>query len=391
MSRMGWTGLLAVSLGAAGCGGAPYVDAAGKFGTAASTSTTTLAGVENFGHQVCARRARLDYLQNRLMGTNSADGTLDGHPLYWKDWASKHTFPNPDNSDKNPPLVTWSDQCKMWQGTDAVFEKVIAALSAYAQALSTVAGEDYTGTDVGQLTTDVSGLVGAIPSLPSGATAGIKALGGSSTDAGPLGKLAGVLKQHYAAKHVAQLVNDAHPSMTILLAYLGGYADAVSKEEAQWEHEAIVFVSSLDESLVPAAARKDATAPPATVERPAEKPPSPAGKGVKSKPLVEVVVSPPPTVPPPSTGEDLVRPNAIHLADLVRFAEDVQRDIDGGRTQQDAIVDALKKLTQAETALAQAKGNDDAPEVKQVLGLVVQVLADVAAVKAAIQQGGTSK
>ncbi|HUE25331.1 MAG TPA: hypothetical protein VMP89_01040, partial [Solirubrobacteraceae bacterium] len=100
--------------------------------------------------------------------------------------------------------------------SDALFEKSLAALSAYAKALSTVAAEDYSGTDIGQLTTDVSGLIGAIPDAPGGVVAGIKALGGSSSDPGPVGRLAGTLKQHYASKHIKELVNDAHPSVTVI-------------------------------------------------------------------------------------------------------------------------------------------------------------------------------
>ena len=352
----------------AGCSGGAYLKAADSFASAASTSATTLEGAADFNHRLCARRARLDYLQNRLMGTNTADRKQAGQRLYWDEWFA--TF----RPGVNGP--TWDEQCKATQNSDALLAKALTALSAYASALAKVTGEDYSGADIGSLVSDVDSLAAAIPGAPSAATSALKALGGSSTAPGPVGQLGGALKQAYAAKQVKDIAKNAHPAVHTILVTIGRYLDAESAVESQWEHETRVFLNSLDTRLTDTNAAPSSPRLDDIVDKPGEHP-AKAGRSTLG------AAAPPPVPPPVASG--LLRPDPIQLLEFVQFAETTMKDVEATGANMGAILDTLKNLAQAEQSLVNANGNDN--EVSALLGFVAQILGDVATVQNAIKGG----
>jgi hypothetical protein len=340
----------------------PYLKAADSFASAASAASSTIEGAVGLNHTLCHRRAHLDYLQNRLMGT----ATIDGAPVFAETWLTKHTI-----GSKGP---TWDQECKATQKSDEAFEKALAALSAYADALDKVATDDFSGSDIGQLVSDVDTVVAAIPVVPGSAASILKKLGGSSDAPGPVGQLAGALKQAYAAKKVRAIVTNAHPAVQAILALLASYVAAEGNVEAQWEHETAIFLDSLDLRLP--VSRDAAPPPPATVAAPAaasEKQGKAAAPATPAAPVGEH----------PSLG--LQRPEAAAMMALVTFTGATMEKVEATRTKQQALAGTLDSLARAETALASA---DEDKNLPAVLGYVAQLRADVAAAKNAIANGG---
>jgi hypothetical protein len=375
-------GLAAISLALCGCPHTEYLDAAGKFASATSTSSATLAGAVSLNHQLCRRRAELDYLQHRIEGSNYIDNKF----VYWVDFY--HTF-------KLAGGPTWKDQCKTMELGDAAMSNALSALNAYASALGVVAGNDFSGTDIGQLVTDSGTLVAAVPAVPGKVGPVVKSLGATSTSPGPIGQLAGVLKRTYAAGKVADIVKDSDASVKELLAVISGYVKAVGEEQSQWSEETAQIVDEFDALLPERAVPPPATsAPPAPPAPPPKAPPpaalktpEPASEVTKGKARAVAAV---PAVPAAAAQTDATpkRPNPTDLIDLYRFAEEWKREVAKTRTQQKALADACQKLDQAEQALVQANGSNSAPSLGTVLTLVGELLSDVAAVQSALQGGG---
>jgi hypothetical protein len=382
MSRVVWGGLLAASVGLSGCG-SPYLKAAGKFADTAATTTATLQGVVDFNHTLCKKRAQIDYLQHRLMGNNTVDGRLPplSPMLYWGDWYRQF---------KPAAGNTWSDHCKATQVSDALVNKAISALGDYAAALKTVAGDDYSGKNIGALVSDVSALVGQIPGAPTEATNAVKALGPGSADAGPIGKLGGALKQAYAAKQVKEIVNSSGEPVKAILKSLNDYLTAVDKEETQWENDTTDALSTIDQLMdeKPAASAPEHVAAPA----PASEPPTRPEKG---KPGRAAALPPAPPAPaaaapaPASAARPPLRINPLHTLEFYRIADRWTQTLDATQTKQGALADALQKLTAAHDKLVAAQGKDEAPELTDVLGLIGEVLNDIAAVQTAMKGGAS--
>jgi len=312
-----------------GCGDA-YLKASQTFATAASASATTLADAPDFNHTLCSRRTQINYLKNRLEGTNTGDGALSGARIYWSQWAGAY---------KHSGDVEWQTHCKATQASDAVFNKALTALGAYADALATVAGEDYSGKDIGSLVTDIDGLAASIPNLPGVAATAIKPLGGSADAPGPIGQLAGALKTSYSKRRVRDIVKQADPAIKVILTVLTTYLAAIALEETQWESDTRELIDLFDVSL-------------------------------RAEP-----------------GSSPVRPEAVALMELTKFAEHRTHEIETTRAAQAATSAALQSLSAAEDALVKANGDNNSPNLPTVLGLAAQVLGDVAAVRVAIQGG----
>jgi hypothetical protein len=361
--RLGLKGLLlANALALSGCYSS-YLDAAGKFATATSDSTATLQGAVDLHHRLCERRARLDYLQHRLEGTNTVDGHPDGAVVYWDRWPS--TF-KPSGGGQ-----TWDATCAASKDADEVLRKLLAILSAYADAMATVSGEDYAGADVGGLVNSAEATIAKLPGDAKSAAAVLKALGKTADgQPGPIGSLAGALKKSYAAKHVAELVAATDPAVTVLLSGIDRYLTAVALEEGQWEHDTRKLLDSLDRSL-PAPGEMRSAARIANGR--AEEPPTKAA-------LSEATA--------PAKGR-LVRPDPVDVIEFMHSADRALASAENTRALQQSLQDAVSALQQAEAALVRANGNSRSPSVGTVLGLITEVLGDIAAAKAAINQGAT--
>jgi hypothetical protein len=385
-------------LGFLACGGSAYLTAAGTFASAAASSTPTMQSAVDFNHALCAQRAQLAFLQHRLEGTNTTDGLKamyadDSRLVSWGDWSSRYAPQLPDGG-AGP---TWTTVCSSMQASDAIVTQLLAALSAYASALKTVASADYSGADIGGLVTNIEGAVAAIPGAPTPATGALKALGSSGGQPGPIGQLGGVIKQAYAAGKVKEIVKEADPSVTKILEAIQTYLGAVGLEETQWENDGSQMLDSLGRKglvLPVVAAPTPATPPPTTAnasppgdsvsKAPAHPVKSAKGKGAEEAPVPTQAPAPPASIAPPRPALDT---NAAEQVVFFEFARRWSRTVEATQTKQKAMVDAVQKLEAAQKALVKADGANDAPDLVTVLGTVTQVLSDIAAVQSAIQKG----
>jgi hypothetical protein len=219
--------------------------------------------------------------------------------------------------------------------------RAIGALAAYGDALRTVAEADYSGRDLGSLATDAGSLAEAVPSAPASVASLAKALGG---DSGPVARLAQALKQGYAKHEVARIVAQAHEPVTGILGALRRYLIAVGREEAEWEKETQKALGTVDAVLA---------------ERYA------GGRVSREE-------------------------NALQALELADIAQRWTNELDSTRRQSAALFDAVEKLGAAEEVLRRADGDDRSPEIPALLGLVAEVLGDVAAVRNAVRCGGRS-
>jgi hypothetical protein len=336
----------------------------------------------DFNHHLCIQRSEIDFLQHRLEGTNTADGhkavsAADPTLVTFNEWFTGFK----PKIGEGQYGASWKDTCKSMQASDVIFGKLLTALSAYASALAAVANDDYSGTNIGNLVADLNSLVGSIPGAPTAATAALGALGSSQGQPGPIGQLGGALEQHYAAHKVQDIVKNADPSVTKILAGIGTYLAAVGTDEAQWETDTRTLIDSIEHRLDgPPAPPVIATAPTKESEPPV--------KPQKSKPAKEVVPPPPPppvaapaTAPPPST-------SPVALMEFYQFARQSSRTMAATKKKLGAMSDAVQQLEQAEQALSAANGSNS-PSLATVLGTISTVLSDIAAVQSAIAGGAT--
>jgi hypothetical protein len=254
----------------------------------------------------------------------------------------------------------------------------VAAIAAYAQALQAVAEANYSGTTVGSLLDDVNALATATPGTPAAVTGAIGVLGPTSSGPGAIGQLVGAIEQSYTAHDVKTLIKDTDYSFKVIVDWTSSYLAAVNAEESDLETDTLALFDDLEIAM---AAGSSALIPVAAAPGTPEKPIDSANKAPKSKNVAE----PPAAQPPqPVRGKD-----PVALMEFYRFAQWSTQTMALTKEKQSALTDALQKLSQAEDALAKAGGQDDSPSLKTTLGLVSQVLGDIAAVKGAIQGGAT--
>lgn len=214
-----------------GCACGQYLTTAGKFASAAETSTGTLQGAFQFNSNICMRRTQLDYFKHRLQGANTVDGlkvTPTNPAIYSNEWSTRFS------------KGTWQRLCEDMQTNDALLQNGLSALLAYATALNTVANVDYSGKNITTLITSTQTLATSAPIVSSQATAAIGAL------SGPVGQLGGVLVKTYAAGKVKELVRDADASVNAILGILAHYLEAVEGNEDQLETETRYLLHDLD-------------------------------------------------------------------------------------------------------------------------------------------------
>jgi uncharacterized protein YeaO (DUF488 family) len=226
-----------------GCGPSPYLKASGDFATAMDNSVSTLRGMEDLNSQLCQQRAQLDYLFHRLTNTNYKDTTKDGKPvyLYWANYAAKFEYEVPQ-SDGSFKKQSWETHCNQVKIADAVVDKALSGLTAYANALKTVSTKDFSGTGVKSLADDATNLAGKL-GAPSKATDIAKTL------ANPLGQLSGALLQKYAEHKAAEVVKAADAGVTEILDGVGKYIDALLEEELATDHDMRDYLNATDKGL----------------------------------------------------------------------------------------------------------------------------------------------
>ena len=324
--------VLIIFLTLVGCAPSPYLKASGEFATAMDNSVSVLRGMKDLNSQICQQRTQLDYLFHRLTKTNFKDKKKDGTPIYLYGADYAAKFEyEVPQTDGTFQKQSWETHCKQITIADDVMDKAFAGLSAYADALKTVSTKDFSGKDVTSLVTDMSSLVGQL-GAPSKSTDIVKAL------ANPLGQLTDALLKTYAEHKVVEVVKASDAYVTEILDRAGKYIDAIHDEENAAEYEMHDVLNLTDKGL---------------------------------------------------TGDSM---------EILQFSELSSRWINDLRAKKDAqqkLFGALKKLRDAEVALA-AAGKQDKPdtavELKTVLGNTSLVVSDIQALNNAIQgKGGTAK
>ena len=312
----------------AGCGSqSPYLKASGDFATAVDNSMSTLRGMKDLNSRLCQQRARLDYLFHRLEQRKLPESDK---PVYWAAYPTKFDYqvPQSDGTFKNQ---SWKTHCTQIQTADAIVDKALVGLSAYASALKKISTEDFSGADVQSLANDANTLAGKIIA-PSRATDIAKTL------PNPLGQLAGALLKNYAGHKVAEVVGTADPDVTKILDGVGEYIDALLSEEKDAAGQMSEVLNAADEGL-------------------------------------------------PKNSMEILRFSNLSS----RWTDDLQAKMDAQQT----LATVLKKLQAAEAALATAgkqEKPDAAAELKTVLGNASVVIGDIEALNKAIQgKGGSNK
>ncbi len=225
--------------------GTPYLDAAGEFAKATGASATILGGMTDLAHQLCLERAHLDYLVHRLEGSNKLDahGNIDprrGQPVPFARYFSAAQIPVPGGE---PPTQSWETHCSQVGVADQLATKALQALSAYANALQTVAVTDFTGSNVKQLGTDAGALARALTQNTSSTTNKVAAISGAVSE------LAGTLEKQYAEAKVKDIVTTADPDVKTILAGLISYLDAVGEEGTDATHLLRTLLADADTKL----------------------------------------------------------------------------------------------------------------------------------------------
>ena len=320
------TCVLLVLLLSAGCGGpSAYLTASGNYAKALEDSTSTLRGMKDYNSQMCQQRMQLDYLFHRI-----EDKKAGNPPVYWGDFPKKFKYPviQADGSVKDQD---WNTHCEQIQIGDAIVNRALSGLAAYADALKTLSTIDYSGSDMKSLANDAIDLAGKL-NTPSRATDIAKAL------PDPLQQLSGVLSSMYAKNGVKKIVKEAGPSVRKILDGVGKYLDALMAEELDVENQMRNTLNAVDQ-------------------------------GLSDDPMEQLQFS------------EL----ASRWGSDLRAKKDAQRTLSG----------ALKGLQEAESALASAGDQpnpDKANELKMVLGSAIVVIGDIQALNNAIQgKGGTNK
>ena len=325
------TCVLLVLLVLAGCGSSAYLTASGNFATAMDNSVSTLRSMKGLNTQLCEQRAQLDYLFHRITKQNFFE-IKDGKPeyLYWSDYTAKFKYEVP-KADGTSEKQTWETHCNQVTTADAVVDKVLGGLSAYANALKIVSTKDFSGKDVTSLAADANKLAGQL-GAPS------KATGIAGALANPLGQLSGVLLATYAKEEVNKVVKEADPSVTNILDGISKYIDALMAEESDAEDLMRNTIKAADARL---------------------------------------------------SGD------SMELLQFNELASRWVSDLQSKKNAQQTLSGALKKLRTAETALLTAGEQphpDKAKELETVLGNAIIVIGDIQALNNAIQgKGGTNK
>jgi hypothetical protein len=373
-----------------------YFKAAGDFADGINASADTMRSAVDLNHQLCSQRAQVDYLQHRLLGTNTVDGSRvpDSPPIYWADFYDRYR--TKEGKGPNGVGLTWSEHCEATRVADEVVNKAIGALSAYANALKSVSGADFSGASIGSTVSDLDTLMKAIPGISTPVLDAVKGLGSaSSTDPGPIGRLAGAIAQHYSAQKVNDVVHNADPAVKTIIGVLKAYLKAVDVEEKQWDEDTRLALNMIDQKLSEKYADAVAAKPVTSIEpavasgeKLAEKSTAKGSSGKPAKEGEALRTAPPssaPPVAPPALGD-----NPLNVLQFYQVAQRWTDNLDATKARVSALADALDKLGQAEQSLVDANGTDDKlAEIQSVVGLVAQILSDVAAVKSAIHPGAS--
>jgi hypothetical protein len=308
-----------------GCDLSPYLKASGNYAKALDDSISALRSMKDYNSQMCQQRVQLDYLFHRIEDKKSGKA-----PTYWADYSKKFKYPV-IQTDGTEVDQNWDTHCKQIQISDDIVNKALSGLSAYANALNTIATKDYSGANIKSLATDAINLTGKL-NIPSKVTDIAKAL------SDPLAQLSGVLLMKYAEGKVEKIVEEADPSVTNILDVIGIYIDALTEEEFAVENEMKDTINAADSGL--------------------------SGDAMENLKFNELVS---------------------------RWTSNLQTK----RDAMQSISGALKKLRDAEKALVTAGNKPDpntAEELKTVLANAAIVIGDIQALNNAIQgKGGTSK
>jgi hypothetical protein len=224
-----------MALCVAGCGSA-YLQAAGKFAATTSENVTALQGVTGLRGALCHKNAQFEYAYHRMDGVVMLPGERE--PVTLLDYETRFPY----NS------TTWSKLCKEANDSDAVVQKTLLLIGAYAEAMKSITGADYSGKDVKSLITSVAALAQGL--------GGSKASGLAKSLVDPGTSIVGAIEQRYAKNRLADIVANANSGVTAMLAGIDGYLGAVRDESK-------LVRQSLDKVLL----RADKLLPPAnTVE-----------------------------------------------------------------------------------------------------------------------------
>jgi hypothetical protein len=227
--------LLVLSL-LAGCGSSAYLTASGNYAKALDDSASTLRGMKDYNSQMCQQRMQLDYLFHRI-----EDKKAGKPPIYWGAFPKKFKYPV-TQADGPVKDQDWNTHCEQIQIGDAIVNKAISGLSAYAKALKTLSTKDYEGADVKSLADGAIDLAGKL-NTPSRVTDIAKKL------PDPLQQLSGVLLSGYAKNGVKKIVKEADPSVRKILDGIGKYIDALMAEELDVEDLMRNTLNAVDQGL----------------------------------------------------------------------------------------------------------------------------------------------
>jgi hypothetical protein len=308
----------------AGCNLSPYLKASGDYAKAMDGSVSTLRSMKDYNSQMCQQRMQYDYLFHRI------EDKKQGTTAYWADYSKNFEY-DVTQPDGKVVKQNWDTHCQQVQISDDIVNKALSGLSAYANALNTIATRDYSGANIKSLADDTISLASQL-NAPSKSTDIAKSL------TAPLQQLAGALMMSYTEGQVKIIVKEADPSVTEILDLIGKYIDALTEEEIAVEHQMKKTIDAADSRL---------------------------------------------------TGDSMEKLQFNELA--FRWTNDLQVKKNAIQTMSSA----LKKLQDAEKALVTAGSKQDpntAEELKTVLANAAIVISDFQAVSNAIQgKGGTSK
>jgi hypothetical protein len=194
---------------ASGCAGSgAFTRAADAYGKATQASASAIADVPRLADQICRKRARLAYVQNRL-------GLLDApQRIPWNDW-----YATAKATDKQ----TFQEYCGELAASGKVFSAALGALSQYAGALRSLAESGkYDGSDLQAVVLGTGTIAGSLGS--DAASAAVKPAGSL------LGDFATFLLDGITGDKMEDYVRRADPLVQPLVESLEKYVAALGAQ-----------------------------------------------------------------------------------------------------------------------------------------------------------------
>lgn len=216
----------------AACPSGTYFTTVRDFATTASDSVTALEPASGFRSKLCHLGMRYGYVFDRLKT-----------PVVDPDTQQPITFADFETN-LSQGKGTWAIKCAVPAASDALVDKALIALAAYAKALGNVANDDFPGKAIAGLGSDASSLAKAISdkSLASGIAASL---------ADPISAIAMAIANHYKRKDLAEVVANNDVAVMALVGGVNSYLEQVGKESQDTYKKLRDVLNSADAIIKP--------------------------------------------------------------------------------------------------------------------------------------------